>query len=48
MDGKDHATCFVGEYCIVLGGGIVKKLEAFFHSLFRWACLFRSKSAEGG
>ncbi len=29
MDSKDHAACFVGEYCIVLGGGIVKELEAF-------------------
>ncbi len=29
MDGKDHVTCFVGKYHFVLGGGIIKKLEAF-------------------
>jgi hypothetical protein len=29
MDGKDHVGCFVSEYHIVLGGSIVKELEAF-------------------
>ena len=31
MDGKDHVTCFVGKYHVVLGGGIIEELEAFFH-----------------
>ncbi len=31
MDGKNHVACFVGEHRIILGGGIVKKLEVFFH-----------------
>ncbi len=31
MNGKDYGACFVGEYHIVLGGCIVKELEAFFH-----------------
>ncbi len=48
MDGKDHVACFVGEYCVVLGGGIVEELEAFFHCQFHWACLFGGKGAEGG
>ena len=31
MDGKDHVTCFVGEYRVILGGSIIEELEAFFH-----------------
>ncbi len=31
MDGKDHVACFVGEYRVVLGGGIIEELEAFFN-----------------
>ena len=31
MNGKDHVACFVGEYCVVLGDGIIEELEAFLH-----------------
>ena len=31
MNGKDHVACFVGEYCVVLGGGIIKELKAFLN-----------------
>jgi hypothetical protein len=29
VNGKDHAACFVGEYRVVLGGGIIEELEHF-------------------
>ncbi len=32
VNGEDHVACFVlGEYPVVLGGGIIEELEAFFH-----------------
>ncbi len=32
MDGKDHVACFVGEYCVVLGGSIVLRCLGWQHS----------------
>ncbi len=29
MDGEDHVACFVGEYHVVLGGGIIEELGHF-------------------
>jgi hypothetical protein len=40
MDRKYHVAGFVCEYCILLGCGVVKELEAFLHGCVCWGGLF--------